>query len=98
MAECSTSHILILQDLKTDDNTIRTAVGLCLGATFCLPHARHNFGIEVDYLGVLGLTCKKNEARRSWHGAFSGIVHRALRLTSRLEPAGICCFDGKHND
>ena len=43
--------------LCMDDNTIRIAVGLRLGAHLCRPHSCHHCGAEVDRLATHGLSC-----------------------------------------
>ena len=56
MVECSASYIHF-GGLRMDDNAIRIIVGLHLRATLCHTHACHHFGIELNYLGVHGLSC-----------------------------------------
>lgn len=42
--------------LRMDDNTVRVAVGLCLGTSLCHPHACHHCGAEVNHLGTHNLS------------------------------------------
>ena len=37
-----------LFDLRMNDNTIRVAVGLCLGSTLCCSHSCQHCGAKVD--------------------------------------------------
>ena len=87
--------------LRMDDNTIRVAVGLCLGSTLCCPHPCQHCGAEVDHLGIHGLSCRKSEERHFCHSAINGILYRALTsasVPSRLERSGLCRSDGKRPD
>ena len=87
--------------LRMDDNTIRTAVGLRLGAPLCRPHACHHCGSEVDSLATHRLSCRWSEGRYHRHAALNDIVHRALtsaKIPSRLEPSGLYRTDGKRPD
>ena len=54
--------------LRMDDDTIRVAVGLCLGSVLCRPYTCQHCGVEVDQLDLHGLSCKKSEVNRdhSW--------------------------------
>ena len=87
--------------LRMDDNTIRVAVGLRLGASLCRPHTCHHCGDEVDSLATHGLSCKWSEGRHHRHAALNNVVHRALaaaKIPSRLEPSGLYRTDGKRPD
>jgi hypothetical protein len=87
--------------LRMDDDTIRVAVGLRLGAPLCRPHTCQHCGAEVDSLATHGLSCRWSEARHHRHAAINDIVHRALasaKVPSRLEPAGLYRADGKRPD
>ena len=56
---------------------------------------------HIYHRGVQWLSCLKSEGRCYRHTAISNIMHGALTSThipSRLEPAGICCSDGKCPD
>ena len=44
--------------LRMDDDTIRVAVGLRLGAPLCRPHTCQHCGAEVDSLATHGLSCR----------------------------------------
>ena len=87
--------------LRMDNNTVRVAVGLRLGAAICHPHTCCHCGAEVDHLATHGLSCRKSEGRHFRHSALNDIVHRALssaNIPSPLEPAGISRSDGKRPD
>ena len=87
--------------LRMDDDTIRVAVGLCLGTSLCRPHTCHHCGTEVDHLGTPVLSCKHSEGRHHHHAALNDTIHWALtsaHIPSRLEPTGICRSDGKRPD
>ncbi len=76
-----------------DDNTIRVAIGLHLGAPLCRSHSSHHCGAEVDSLATRGLSCRWSEGRHHRHAAaLNDIVHRALstaKIPARLEPSGL---------
>ena len=87
--------------LRMDNNTVRVAVGLRLGATLCRPHTCHHCGMQVDGFATHGLSCRWSEGRHHRHAAINEIVHRAIstaRLPSRLEPTGLFRSDGKRPD
>ena len=87
--------------LRMDDDSLRIAVGLRLGAPICGPHLCHHCGAEVDVLGRHGLSCRKSEGRHHRHAAVNDIIHRTLvsaHVPSRLEPPGLLRSDGKRPD
>ena len=87
--------------LRMDDDTIRIATGLRLGAPLCRPHTCHHCGEEVDSLATHGLSCRWSEGRHHRHAAVNDITHRALvaaKVPSRLEPSGLYRTDGKRPD
>ena len=87
--------------MRMDDNTIRVAVGLRLGAPLCRPHSCHHCRAEVDCLATHGLSCWWSEGRHHRHAALNDIIHRALasaKVPSRLEPSGLYRVDGKRPD
>ena len=84
-----------------DDNTIRVAVGHCLGSPLCRPHSCHHCGDEVDSLATHGLSCRWSKGRYHRHMAVNDILFRALasaKVPSRLEPSGLYRSDGKRPD
>ena len=87
--------------LRMDDDTIRVAVGLCLGIPLCHPHKCSLCGAEVDNLATHGLSCRRSEGRHPRHSALNDIIHRSLssaHIPSRREPSGIYRSDGKRPD
>ena len=84
-----------------DDDTIRIEVGLRLGSVLCRPHTCQHCDVEVDQLGLHGLSCKKSEGRHYNHSAMNDILHHAMtsaQIPSRLEPSGLVRSDGKRPD
>ena len=49
--------------LRMDNDTIRIATGLRLGAPLCRPHSSHHCGDEVDSLATHGLSCWWSKGR-----------------------------------
>ena len=87
--------------LRMDDDTIKVAVGLCLGSVLCRPHTCQHCDVEVDQLGLHGLSCKKSEGRHYCHSTMNDILHHAMtsaQIPSRLEPSGLVRSDGKRSD
>ena len=76
-----------------DDETIRTAVGVCLGVALCSPHSCQLCGEVVDELGLHGLSCRKSKGRIPRHTALNQLVKQSLvsaHIPSTLEPRGLC--------
>ena len=87
--------------LRMDDDTVRVAVGLRLGAPLCRPHHCHHCGLDVDSLATHALNCRWSECQHYRHAVLNDIVHRALaaaKILSRLEPSGLYRVDGKRPD
>ena len=55
--------------LRMDDEVVRVAVGLCLGAALCQPHSYQRCGAQVDSTVTHGLSCSRNEGRHPRHAA-----------------------------
>ena len=86
--------------LRMDDDVIRVAVGLRLGANLCEPHTC-TCGILVDARGTHGLACKRSAGRHPRHGLLNDVVWRAMlraQVPSCKEPAGLSRSDGKRPD
>ena len=86
--------------LRLDDETVRVAIGLRLGAKLCEPH-KCICGEEVDPLGHHGLSCKRSSGRSSRHLNLNDIIWRALAradIPAVKEPAGLSRSDGKRPD
>ena len=89
--------------LRIDDETVRVAVGLCLGTQLCHPHSCCRCGTAVDRLGIHGLSCRKSKGHHHHHHSeLNDIVHWALTtahiIPSRLEAASVLRSDGKRPD
>ena len=87
--------------LRMDNETVRLAVGLRLGAPLCYPHQCRHCNNEVDELATHGLSCRWSEGRLPRHAAINDIVCRSLvaaKVPSRLEPNGLYRSDGKRPD
>ena len=85
--------------LRMDDDTVRIAVGLRLGAPTCGAHQCRHCSVEVHVFGRHSLSCKKSEGRHFRHSALN--VKRGLsaaHIPSRLEPTGLLRSDGKRPD
>ena len=86
--------------LRMDDDVIRVAVGLRLGANLCEPHMC-TCGVPVDARGTHGLACKRSAGRHPRHGLLNDVVWRAMlraQVPSCKEPAGLSRSDGKRPD
>ena len=84
-----------------EDQSIRVAVGLRLGAPLFSPHTCCHCGSEVDALATHGLSCRQSQRRHHQHAEMNNIIHRSLvsdNVPSRLEPSGLERADGKHPD
>ena len=87
--------------LRMDDDTLRVAAGLRLGATLCQPHNCQHCGDAVDEFALHGLSCRNSQGRHPRHAAINMLLQRALasaRVPSHLEPPGILRADGKRPD
>ena len=63
--------------LRLDDEAVRVAVGLCLGAKLCEPD-QCSCGAKVDPEGTYGLACKRSTGRIARLHALNDLVRRAL--------------------
>ena len=87
--------------LHMDDDVIRIAVGLRLGAPLCRPHQCASCGAEVCELGTHGLSCRFSKGRHSRHAAVIDIIKislEAAKVPCHLEPTGLYMSDGKRPD
>ena len=83
-----------------DDEAVRVAVGLRLGAKLCEPH-QCSCGAKVDPEGTHGLACKRSAGRITRHHALNDLVWRALgraKVPAVKEPVGLMRSDGKRPD
>lgn len=83
-----------------NNDTMRTCVGLRLGANICQPHSCE-CGASVDQLGRHGLSCLYNKGKYSRHSELNKILQQCLasiNVSCRLEPDGLFRRDGKRVD
>ena len=86
--------------LRLDNNTIRVAVALRLGAPICAPH-KCVCGSLVDARGTHGLSCTRSAGRSSRHYQLNDIIHRALnraQIPAVKEPSGLIPGSGLRPD
>ena len=84
-----------------DDDSLRIAIALRLGAKICVPHNCVSCGSPVDASGIHGLCCRFSAGRRARHAAVNDLIHRALTsadIPTILEPAGTSRDNGKRPD
>ena len=72
--------------LRMDDDTVRIAIGLRLGAPLCLPHVCHHCGAEVDNLSTHGLSCRKSQGRHPRHASINSLIQRYLVCSRNPSP------------
>ena len=87
--------------LHLDNDTVRVAVALRLGAEICEPHICHLCQRPVDRLGHHGLSCAKSAGRHARHTNLNDVLRRALSsagLECVLEPTGLDRGDGRRPD
>jgi hypothetical protein len=86
--------------LRLDDEAIRIAVCLRLGADICEPHQCPCSAL-VDARGVHGLSCKLGGGKSARHHALNDIIWRSLNkagIPAIKEPVGLLRSDGKRPD
>ena len=86
--------------LRMDDETVRVAVGLRLGAKLCEPH-QCPCGTRVESQSTHGLSCRRSAGRTTRHHTINDLVYRALNragIPSIKESAGLIRSDGKRPD
>ena len=87
--------------LHLDEETVRVAVALRLGATVCEQHRCRLCGRQVDTLGLHGLSCLKSAGRLPRHAQLNEVIRRGLTsagFPSILEPVGLDRGDGRRPD
>ena len=87
--------------LRIEDDVIRIAAGLHLGAPLCHPHSCRLCGRAVDSFATHGLSCAKSTGRHFRHAAINNIIQRSLssaKIPSSLEPSGLSRSDSKRPD
>jgi len=86
--------------LKMDNETVRIAVGLRLGAPIVRSHICV-CGTTVTVDGHHGLSCRHGSGRHARHNFINELICRAFISTGTLatrEPHGLCTSDGKRPD
>ena len=86
--------------LNLDDETLRIAVGLRLGAPLGLAH-QCSCGSGVDIYGHHGLACRRSAGRHLRHNLVNDTILRALQsagIPAVREPSGLSRTDGKRPD
>ena len=86
--------------LRLDDEAVRVAVGLRLGAKLCEPH-QCPCGATVNPEGTHGLACRRSAGRITRHHALNDLVWRSLgraNIPAVKEPVGLFRSDGKRPD
>jgi hypothetical protein len=86
--------------LHLDDDSLRVAVALRLGAPICQPH-NCACGAPVGELGRHGLSCRRSAGRHPRHHALNETIRRALvsaGIPAVLEPVGTSRSDLKRPD
>ena len=95
-------HALSTPSLGTlmDNECLRIAVALRIGATIYLPH-KCRCGVVIDPLGHHPLSCRYSAGRLPRHAALNDVVKRTLNtagIPSVLEPPGLDRGDGRRPD
>ena len=86
--------------LRLDDDTIRIAAELRLGADICEPHTCP-CGTFVDSRGTHGLSCRSSAGRQSRHAQINDLVWRSLsraNIPSTKESKGLITSDERRPD
>ena len=86
--------------LRPDDDAIRIAIGLRLGANLCDPHVCY-CDTFVNSHSTHGLSCKRGSSKLTRIAIINNLIHRALvraRILSTMEPTGLSRSDGKRPD
>ena len=85
--------------LKPDNEAVRIAIGLRLGAPLVHPHTCF-CGVAVSADAHHGLACRRSAGRHSSHNHINDILQRAFNsvgVLSTREPLGLCT-QGKRPD
>ena len=85
---------------KLDDESLRIALGLRLGAAIVVEHTCV-CGATVDAYGTHGLSCQRSGGRLPCHASVNETIRRALvsgGVPAVLEPVGVCRDDSKRPD
>ena len=86
--------------LRLENEDIRVAVGLRLGAALCQAH-QCPCGTLVEVNGLHGLSCKLGSGKHSRHASINDIIYRACcraDIPAVKKPTGLTRTDGKRPD
>ena len=86
--------------LRLNDEAVRVAVGMRLGANICQPHACA-CGTLVTARGTHGLSCTLGFGRVARHASINDLIHRSLvkaGFPAVKEPVGMLRLDGRRPD
>ena len=86
--------------LRQENEDIRVAVGLRLGAALCQAH-QCPCGALVEVNGLHGLSCKSGSGKHSRQASINDIIYRACchaDIPAVKEPTGLTRTDGKRPD
>jgi hypothetical protein len=86
--------------LRLEDDALRIAIGLRLGASICEPH-QCVCGSLVTATGSHCLSCKHGPGKTLRHNYLNDIIYHSLRragIPATKEPAGLLRSDGKRPD
>ena len=85
---------------RLENEDIRVAVGLRLGAALCQAH-QCPCGPLVEVNGLHGLLCKLGSGKHSRHASINDVIYRAccrVDIPAVKEPTGLTRTDGKRPD
>jgi hypothetical protein len=86
--------------LRLDDEAVRVAIGLRLGAKICEKHDCP-CGAAIDARGTHCLSCRKSAGRHQRHSELNDIIWRAMikaKIQAAKEPLGLTRTDGRRPD
>lgn len=86
--------------LRLGKEELRVAVGLRVGSPLVRPHTCV-CGVDVDQLGLHGLSCRRSAGRHRRHGWANEVILRSIRslnIHAELEPTRLLRGDGKRPD
>ena len=87
-------------DLRLENEDIRVAVGLRLGAALCQAY-QCPCEVLIKVNGLHGLSCKLDSGKHSRHASINDIIYRACcraDVNTVKEPTGLTKTDGKRSD
>ena len=87
--------------LRIDNDTVRVAIGLRLGAPLCLSHVCRYCEAEINDLGTHGFSCRKSQGCHPRHAIINSLIQRHLSaagIPAHLESSRLCRSLGKSPD